>query len=394
MHTWSKQNTTAEAQTQQDLSTDIMSDAYADSHGQPNMRVYDLSGNEIFSEDVEETISGRGVKRRIQEHTALPRFQQKLLHNGTIVGDTDYVVPPADVQLIKIGLLPCRPRASQDMLKAARRECSAPLEELLLKPDNPNCGLASTTPLLAAARAGRNRNVALLLEARADPNNWPNDKICIDAARSGKHELVSLLIAARCDLEARRENGTTALAAAAGSGHVDIVADLLLARADIDAKDHRGTTPLLAAARAGRNRNVALLLEARADLNNWPNDKICIDAARSGKHELVSLLIAARCDMEARNENGTTALAAAARSGHVDIVAELLLARADIHAENHRGRQPLALAAWGGHGDVVQQLLQSRCDPATAEPGPLVHMPDSEAKELFIDALAARLQHI
>ncbi len=297
MHTWSKQNTIAEAQTQQDLSTGIMSDAYADSHGQPNMRVYDLSGNKIFSEDVEESISGRGVKRRIQEHTALPRFQQQLLHNGTIVGDTDYVVPPADVQLVKIGLLPCCPRASQDMLKAARRECSAPLEELLLKPDNPNCGLASTTPLLAAARAGRNLNVALLLEAGADPNNWPNEKICIDAARSGERELVSLLMAARCD-------------------------------------------------------------------------------------------------MEARNENGTTALAAAARSGHVDIVDQLLLARADIHAENHRGRQPLALAAWGGHVDVVQQLLQSRCDPATAEPGPLVRIPDSETKELFIDALAARLQHI
>ena len=242
-----------------------MSDAGTAGDGNGHVQVYDLSGKRIFSGNMANPVTARDVKRRLQEHTRISRFQQRLLRDGAVMEDADCAALPVDMQLVKIGFLPQSAQVAGDMAHAARHENTRHLEQLLLMPHDPNCSSATSSPLLWAAEFGRFENVKMLLEARADLSLQPNIEAFVDKARHGDLEMVRIFLRAGCPLEARNRNGMTAFSAAASSGQAEVVEELLEARADTMTRNNRGRQPLALAAWKGNEPMVQLLLASRCD---------------------------------------------------------------------------------------------------------------------------------
>lgn len=74
------------------------------------------------------------------------------------------------------------------------------------------------------------------------------------------------------------------------------------------------------------------------------------------EHEVARLLVSAR--VNARDEEGMTALFYACKQGHAMVVNRLLRAHAEVNVKNHFGATPLITASTNGHLVVVDQLLR------------------------------------
>ena len=73
----------------------------------------------------------------------------------------------------------------------------------------------------------------------------------------------------------------------------------------------------------------------------------------------LDLLIGAGANLEARDEEGTTALILAARAGKAEAIEWLLDHGADIHAKDKRNKTALDWARENGHPELAK-LLQTR----------------------------------
>jgi hypothetical protein len=102
------------------------------------------------------------------------------------------------------------------------------------------------------------------------------------AASTGDHEALAILLAApACDVNAKDDEGRTALHFACGYGEIACAEALLSAKADADAMDKNSNTALHYAAGYGRREVVQLLVDAGASvvLKN-ADGKSPIDVAR------------------------------------------------------------------------------------------------------------------
>ncbi len=107
-----------------------------------------------------------------------------------------------------------------------------------------------------------------LSHSRVQRACWRQDKgltPLIIAAKNGKDEVVRLLLEAGAEKEAKSNGGFTPLSAAAYHGHDAVVRLLLEAGADKEATDEWGQTPIIWAYRFGREAVVQLLLEAGSE---------------------------------------------------------------------------------------------------------------------------------
>ena len=87
------------------------------------------------------------------------------------------------------------------------------------------------------------------------------------AAQEGRADAVRLLIGAGADVDIDDDDGWTALMLAAGEGRADAVRLLIGAGADVNADDDDGWTALMWAAQEGRTDTARLLMDAGADVN-------------------------------------------------------------------------------------------------------------------------------
>ena len=124
---------------------------------------------------------------------------------------------------------------------------------------------------------------------------------------------------------------------AASRGHGEIVRLLLSGGADVEAKNDNGGTAL-------------------------------IYASFQGRGEIVRLLLSRGTDVEAKYNNGRTALMLAALQGHREIVTLLLSSGANVNAKANDGRRALEFAKTRGHQDIVAVLLNNNAD-TTETPG-------------------------
>jgi len=132
------------------------------------------------------------------------------------------------------------------------------------------------------------------------------------------------------DMEARRrgaEDGRTCLMTAAWGNHLNICRLLIDKGADIEAKGSNGWIPLHS-------------------------------AAYQGLIEIARLLCDHGADIEARDDNGLRPLHYAARYDNISVVKELIEVRnADVNARNDDGGTALRIARVHSHADIADYLV-------------------------------------
>ncbi len=218
------------------------------------------------------------------------------------------------------------------------------------------------TPLQRAAISGHQDIVALLLAkgARIEAqDDWPGGTALDYAAEKGHREIVELLIAKGADLNARRRgypNGDTPLHSAARAGQRDIVELLVAKGANVNAKNDAGQTALDLALNQGRKDVGELLVAKGAAVSSIQA------AARLGDLAKVKAFLEQGIDVNAKDENGRTALHIAAQNKHQDIVELLLSNGADVHAKEKNGYTPLFYGIFSNDANMVDLLVSKGAD--------------------------------
>lgn len=184
-----------------------------------------------------------------------------------------------------------------------------------------------------------------------------------DAARRGDTAAIHQALAQGAALEARDDQGQTALLVATHGNQVQAAKALIEAGADVNAKDAIQDSPYLYAGARGLNEILQLTLAHGADLNstNRYGGLALIPAAERGHVETVQLLIDAGVEVNHLNRLHWTALLEAVILGdggprHVEIVRRLLAAGADPTIADKDGVTALEHARQRGYQAMVALL--------------------------------------
>lgn len=312
------------------------------------------------------------------------------------------------------------------------------------------------TPLFLAFELTMPAMAELLISRGADVAKCPADTrtkrhLIHIAAKDEKTPLLKLLLDHGANINARNEDGNTALnlsldapsgppllknlkalldAGAStetpdkwGRRAIDQVnyfrrdplsveaAKMLLERgADPDISPHPDmrSSPLHMATRQEQIELMDMLIQAGADLNSRDRGDMAtplIDAARFNCQTSVNKLLASGANTGAADGEGRTALHMAVFSNHNNIVSALLDAGADPNAPDNLGQTPLLLAFKRGYTHMANAMIAkgARIDTVDKDGGTILHaaaedsdnvkrLPDLLKKASGIDINAADLQ--
>ena len=178
--------------------------------------------------------------------------------------------------------------------------------------------------LIEAVRAVDIPRTEALLGAGADPNTDIGAGLTAlhSAVATESPALVQALLDGGAETDAQTDSGETPLVRACLSDDLETIEVLLAAGADHAAtgNDTFGSTCLHLAARYGHNDVLRALIAAGADVNQ-PNAVFgatpLSTAAFYGNVEALQILFASGADLDARSDDGTTALGWARAEGQV-----------------------------------------------------------------------------
>ncbi|CAE7383708.1 ANKRD50 [Symbiodinium natans] len=310
----------------------------------------------------------QALKRHLQGLCGLPRFRQRVLHQGTELKDDAKLESFTEVQLVALNCFSPSEQETLDFANAIRLSQVSEVERYLQLPLDPDHQTrpGEQTPLsLAAGLWGNVEVTSLLLEARANVNIPDEDgaTALIWACEDGFLDTARLLLEARADVRATDVDGCQPLGQAAGQGHLEVVRLLLTARAEIncvpEAEEACPGAALHHACSEGHVEIAQFLLQARAaaSLPDVVGQTPLHDAAKSGDEEMVGVLLSAAASVDVADELGDTALIVASASGFSRTVHLLLEARADRNLADWVGATALHFATAEGYQEVVSLLL-------------------------------------
>lgn len=198
--------------------------------------------------------------------------------------------------------------------------------------------------------------------------NNEDDLAMIRASIDGEKDIVSLLLY-KANLNARDNHGRTALIAASEFGHEKILHLLLAKKPDLNARNFNGETAVIAASRQGHEGILLLLITSGADLNtkdvvgntalmqaSFGIEKTHTDIVRHLLDPFIPGGHAEKANVNAKADNGDTALIIASCFGRVEIVRMLLEAGADVHIENNKGNTAYRCAVKSRKTEVADIL--------------------------------------
>ncbi len=174
------------------------------------------------------------------------------------------------------------------------------------------------------------------------------------AVKSGSLADVEMALANGEDVNKQDSEGNTPLIAAARHGDFGIVQTLVKKGATIKARNKEGYDALLALA------NYSMPGKPGTSKNAKPAEPVGITI--EGHLKTAEFLLNEGADVNAKNDEGNTALILAAQLNKKDIVELLLNKGADVHAANLKGYTALMLAASKGQGDVICPLVRKGAD--------------------------------
>jgi ankyrin repeat protein len=173
------------------------------------------------------------------------------------------------------------------------------------------------------------------------------------AAAKGHRDVAELLLAHNAEVDAKANNGRTPLHMAASNGHQDVVELLLGHKAEVNAKDSDGMTPLHYAA-ANSYKDVAELLRQHGG-QDFPTPNRLASGAYPQKNLNHALVVTSNTDVATRDDNGRTPLILAADDG--DTIRRLIAAGADVNAKANDGMTALMASAQLGMEDCINILI-------------------------------------
>lgn len=121
------------------------------------------------------------------------------------------------------------------------------------------------------------------------------------------------------------------------------------------------TKDLVNAARRGNTATVGELLARGVDVNAKINNgwSALIYASRDGYTDVVKLLLDRGAEVNTKNANGWTALMAASANGHIEVVKLLLARNPEVNTKDINGRTALIYAQEYEFPEIVQLLKES-----------------------------------
>jgi len=191
------------------------------------------------------------------------------------------------------------------------------------------------------------------------------DRRLIDAVRSQDHATVRTLLRQRTDVNARSDDGSTALLWAAHWNDLATAELLVRSGADANVSNDLRITPLSLACTNGNAALVELLLKAGAHPNTpiATGETPIMTCASSGSVDAVRALAEHGADVNAEEPaEHQTALMWAAAEHHPEVARTLIKANADVQARTRKGFSALHFAAREGDLETIQVLLEAGVD--------------------------------
>ncbi len=182
----------------------------------------------------------------------------------------------------------------------------------------------------------------------------------VDAARNHDLKTIRSLLSQHADVNARSDDGSTALLWAAHQNDLDTAELLVGAGADANLANEFKMTPLSQACTNGNDAFVRLLLKSGANPNTPIGTGVTplMTCARSGSVDAVKRLVEFGAAIEAREPaEHQTALMWAAAEHQLKVVQALIDAHADLKAHSKAGFTAMHFAARQGDLEMIQLLL-------------------------------------
>jgi len=217
---------------------------------------------------------------------------------------------------------------------------------------------------IASGKINQHDIVQLLINYKAEVNSSDRKTALMYSAERGLHRTVQVLIEAGAQLNLKYIR-QTAIMLACHDGHYRVVTQLIKARAELNYTDLDGFTALTIAARSGYGHIVEKLLQAGAKttiMNMIGRSALQLCCMR-GLTRCVRLLLNepnVLRNINARDDDGATALHSACEFADEEIIKLLLQRRADVHAKDNDQRTPIIWAAFFGQVTCIKVLLESK----------------------------------
>jgi ankyrin repeat protein len=240
------------------------------------------------------------------------------------------------------------------------------------------------TPLMLATHGGSIDTVKTLLKGNPDLNAMDlNGYTAMTiAAEKGYTDIVMVLLQKGADPNIRDNDGNTALFYASEKGNLDIV-KILIPFVRVNARNDKGMTALMVAALNSKKEVVKLLLANDAEVNARDNDGMTAMDNAVGHKEITEILenaismlnmrfissaqignlkdtqryIQKYANIDAIDPTGSTALILACQNGHIKVVEYILSHHPDPELANNYGVNPLIAAASNGRLDIVKLIV-------------------------------------
>ena len=190
--------------------------------------------------------------------------------------------------------------------------------------------------------------------------------LLMNSVKHGSGVVFDFLIEHRInDINAKDNEGETALMYAAFDGKTSYLDTLIKAGADVNAKQNNDKTALEFASLNGHTGAVINLLKAGAEVNHQDKfgENALMAAAMSDHSSIIDILIKAGADVNAKNNKGFTALMVVAAKCSSNTADLLIKAGADVNAQNNESYTALYYAFANANIYVMETLLNNHAYP-------------------------------